>query len=207
MNISRRCATIVASLVIFASIPAFAQSAGTSVVVLDVGKVFKEHRRFKQKMETMKGDVTNFENYLKSQRTKVQNMVTELKEKFKTGTPGYAAQEKQIAKISSDMEVETRLKRKEFVQHEAKIFYDTYQEITSAVAQFATKYKIDLVLRFNSEPINPDNPQQILAGVNQNIVYHSKPRDVTVQIIEMLNGRAGPGISTRPTFPGRPTNR
>lgn len=207
MNISRHCATIVASLVFFASIPAFAQSVGTSVVVLDVGKVFKEHIRFKQKMDTMKQDVTGFENYLKSQRAKAKSMVAELQEKYRPGTTDYADQEKRIAKMSSDMEVETRLKRKEFVQREAKIFYETYQEITTVVAQFASNYKIDLVLRFNSERISPDNPQQILAGVNQNVVYHAQPRDITPQIIERLNRSSGAGISTRPTIPGRPINR
>lgn len=196
MRISLRLATIVACMftVCSSSISAYAQ--GTSVAVLDVGLVFKKHVRFEQAMEVMKSDVTKFENYLRDERAKVQEMVEGL-QGYKNGTKEYNDLEARIAKITSNLQVETKLKQKEFMQREAKLYFNTYEEMQQAVNAFATKYNVELVLRFNSEDIQQDNPQTILQGVNASVVYHRK-RDITNPIIEMMNSGSGTTIGREP---------
>ena len=198
MRISLLCATIVAGMLLVnaSAVPTFAQgTTGTSVVVLDVGKVFKEHTRFNQALDVMKEDVSKFEKYLQDQRTVIQQMVEELKRKYKPGSPEYNAREAEIAKKTSDLQVDTGLKRKEFMQKEAKLYYNTYTDVTNAVEKFAIKYNIQLVLRFNSEEIKQDDPKTIIAGVNASVVYHNN-RDITKAIIAEVNrGVGNPVIS------------
>lgn len=201
MKNSLRIAAIVASL--FAVSFASAQSGGTNVAILDVGKVFKEHARFTQSMDIMKEDVKKFEGYLREENAKMKKMVDQLKEYAKTSNE-YNDLEAKIAKRTSDLQVETQLKRREFMQREAKLYFNTYTELTNAVQQFAEKYGVQLVLRFSSEPIKEDDAKSILQGVNATVVYHSK-RDITNLIVEKLNGgRPKGGVSNR-NVPGRPS--
>ena len=189
MRISLLCATLVAGMLLAntSAVPVLAQgTTGTNVVVLDVGKVFKEHNRFNQALEVMKGDVSKFEKYLQDQRAVIQKMVDELKQKYKPGTPEYNAREAEIAKKTSDIQVDTGLKRKEFMQKEAKLYYNTYTDVTNAVKKFAVKYNIELVLRFNGDEIKQDDPKTIIAGVNSSVVYQNK-RDITAAIIAEVN--------------------
>ncbi len=206
MSITLRLAAIVACLFAVCSFShsAHAQGSGTSVAVLDVGKVFKDCLRFAQAMEVMKDDVTKFENYLRDERTKVQEMVDGLKG-FNNGSKEYNELEARIAKITSNLQVETKLKQKEFMQREAKLYFNTYTEMTKVVTDFATEYQIDLVLRFSSEEIQQDNPQTILQGVNASIVYH-RNRDITRKIIEIMNRGSATSDTrgARPPVPGQP---
>ena len=55
-----------------------------------------------------------------------------------------------MARKQADGQAQTQLKRKEFLEREAMIYYKTYTDISSVVQQFAEKYGIALVLRFNS---------------------------------------------------------
>ncbi len=197
VNIFRHLAAIVACLCLLIGVTeARAQSAGTNVVVLDVGRVFKEHKRFEQALNVMKKDVEAFEQYLRQRRTDLQKMAEELRT-YKSGTPEYNQLEERIAKQTSDLQVETQLKRKEFMQREAKLYYNTYTEVTNVVSKFADRYGIQLVLRFNSEEIKPDDRASVLAGVNANVIFH-KNRDITNAIIDevnrgmMIQGRGGP---------------
>lgn len=189
MRTSLRVATVLASTVIVCAgtLSAFAQSgaSGTSVVVLDVAKVFKEHIRFKQQMDVIKKDVEKFEGKLRDDRARLQQMAEELRT-YKSGSPEYKNLEAKMAKMTSDLQVETQLKRKEFMEREARLYYNTYTEVTRAVEAFAKQYGIQLVLKFNSEPIKPDDRNSVLAGVNATIVYQDH-RDITARIVTELN--------------------
>ncbi len=206
MKNSFRFATTVASLLSVAFCTAvFAQSAGTNVAILDVGKVFKEHVRFTQAMEIMKEDVKKFESYLRDENAKMKKMVQQLGD-YTKGSKEHNDLEASIAKRTSDLQVETQLKRREFMQREAKLYFNTYTELTQAVKQFAEKYGVQLVLRFSSEPIKEDDAKSILQGVNATVVYHNK-RDITNIIVKEMNrGSAPGGVSNRTSpIPGRPS--
>ncbi len=179
------------------TIPAYAQGGGTSVVVLDVGKVFKGHAGFENSLQVMKSEVEAFEGVLRKERERIQSMVSELKT-YKSGSPEYNGLEAKVAQATSDLQVKTGLKRKEFVQKEAKLYFNTYAEITNAVERFCQQYNVHLVLRFNSEEITAEDPKKILAGVNASIVYH-KNRDITNAILDMVNPKTAAG----PAIPGQ----
>ncbi|HAN97178.1 MAG TPA: hypothetical protein DCQ98_07000 [Planctomycetaceae bacterium] len=71
--------------------------------------------------------------------------------------------------------------------------------MTNAIAAFADNNGINLVLKFNSEPIDPKDPKSILEGVNREVMYQAG-RDITDLIIGQVNGgQAAPATATRPT--------
>jgi Skp family chaperone for outer membrane proteins len=204
-------ATFVAGILAIVVSPALVHAqapppqSGPSVVVIDVSRVFKEHIRFKQQLDVMKTDVEGFEGYIRQQRKVLTDLAEEVK-RYNVGSPEYKQNEEKMARLTSDLQVQTQLKRNEFMDREAKIYYNTYVEVSKSVSDFAMRSGIRLVLRYNSEDIDPTKRDSVLAGVNNAIVFQHK-LDITDLIIGELNKgslrQADRPDPTRPVLPPR----
>lgn len=167
---------------------AAAPAAPKQVVVIDIAKVFKEFGAFNAQMESMKGEVDAYEEYLKSKQTELQALVEE-RGKFTANSDEYKAKDQQILQIQSQTSVEATTKRKEFMEREAQIYYAHYLIILRTIDEFAARNGITLVLRYNSDPIDPLNRQSIQQGVNNAIVFQ-RSCDITNFVIKTLNPQA-----------------
>jgi Skp family chaperone for outer membrane proteins len=187
-----------------------ARPSGTSVAVIDLGAVFEKHARLKTQLEQIKTQIDAFEAYVRQEKQKIEALAEQLKT-LKPGTPDYAGKEKEFASLSADLQVQVRQKSREFLEQEAQIRYESYQEIQQHVATFCQSYGIQLVIRFNREPIDGSKPQEVQMGLNRPIVYQNS-LDITQHIIDSLNPTAAAGPQTpqnvgrAPSIPGR-TNR
>jgi Skp family chaperone for outer membrane proteins len=187
-----------------------ARPSGTSVAVIDLGAVFDKHARLKTQLEQIKTQIDSFEAYVRQEKQKIEAMAEQLKT-LKPGTPDYAGKEKEFASLSADLQVQVRQKSREFLEQEAQIRYESYQEIQQHVATFCQSYGIQLVIRFNREPIDASKPQEVQMGLNRPIVYQNS-LDITQHIIDSLNPTAAAAPQTpqnvgrAPSIPGR-TNR
>lgn len=176
----------------FGQAPAQApQAAGpaTHVAVIDVGYIFKNHARFKAAMDKMKDEVMAAENGLKNERDRINGLMEQIKG-FNVGTPEYKKLEAEIAKAQGDFNVNAQLQKKDFMDREAKVYHQVYTEIEKAVEQFAREHRIAVVHRFDGEPIDNSDRNQILRGITKPIVYLEPGIDITVDVLKMLNGPA-----------------
>jgi Skp family chaperone for outer membrane proteins len=171
-----------------------AHSSGpaTAVAVIDVGYVFKNHARFKSAMDKMKDEVMAAENGLKSERDRINGLMEQIKG-FNVGTPEYKKLEAEIAKAQGDFNVNAQLQKKDFMDREAKVYLQVYTEIEKAVEQFAREHRIAVVHRFDGEPVDNSDRNQILRGITKPIVYLEPGIDITPDILKMLNGPAVAG--------------
>lgn len=187
--------------------PATAAAArpGTNVAVIDINFIFKNHQRFKQTMDGIKSEIETFEAYLREERNKV-TAKTEQLQTLPAGSPQYKQLEEQIATMHTQLGLETGRKRKEILEREAKVYYNSYQEIEDRVAKFARAYGIDLVMRFNSEPMDATKRESVLQGINRAVVYQNA-LNITNAIIDDLNRQPPPPRisdgSNRPLVPGQ----
>jgi Skp family chaperone for outer membrane proteins len=188
--------------------PAFGQVPGqaapaagpaTHVAVIDVGYVFKNHARFKAAMDKMKDEVMAAENGLKAERDRINGLMEQIKG-FNVGTPEYKKLEAEIAKAQGDFNVNAQLQKKDFMDREAKVYLQVYTEIEKAVEQFAREHRIAVVHRFDGEPVDNSDRNQILRGITKPIVYLEPGIDITPDIVKMLNG---PAVAAQPGQPRR----
>lgn len=164
------------------------------VAVIDMNKVFKSHAGFKAAMDKMKGEVQTFETGLRQRHEKLQKAQQALRaSQFKPGTPNFVKEERRIADEAAQVQVDTQLKKQEFLQRESKAYFTVYQQIQGAIAGYAQQNRISIVLRYSSEKMDPTNQQSVLAGVNNPIVYQQS-QDITQVIIDRL-GR----VATQPS--------
>jgi len=165
-------------------------------VLLDVNAVFKAHVRFKQMMEDMQRDVEQAETDVKQEKEKIRQLGETLQQ-YHPGTQEYVQFDTELTKRQSDLAVKVQMRKKQFIQQEDKIYYGVYQEVMAAVEDFAGQTGIALVLRFNRDPANADNPDNVLREINKNVVWSPRGRDVTDYIIQKVNAGA-PLNASRP---------
>ncbi len=206
--LSRATVVAIALATCLAVTPARAQNtpqrpSGTSVAVIDLSEVFQEHPRLKAQLEELKKQIDGYEAVMRSEKTKIDALAEQIKT-FKPGTPEYTDKEKELASMQANLQVQVRQKSREFLEQEAQIRYQAYQEIQQHVATFCQKYGIQLVIRFSRQEIDPTKPQDVQMGLNRPIIYQNS-LDITSHIIQSL----GPAPSTTsaanrgPTIPGR----
>jgi Skp family chaperone for outer membrane proteins len=170
------------------------RTAGTSVVVIDIGEVFKQHAQFNKQLTGLKDEMKNLESYYQGEQRRVAQKRDELST-FNPGSAQYKKLEEEAARMVSDLQVEMALKQKNIAEAEAKLYYTTYTEITQHVAEFAERYGISLVLRHNNVQMDPQKRDTVMQGVNRAIVYQQK-LDITDEIAKRVN--AGATVKSAP---------
>ncbi len=81
------------------------------------------------------------------------------------------------------------MKRREFLEQEAKVYYGIYREIEDSVAVFAERNRIGLVLRYSGDEMKPDDRASVLQGVNRPVVFQ-RNLDITQHVLNQLNAGA-----------------
>jgi Skp family chaperone for outer membrane proteins len=189
-------AALAAGLFVGGAWTAPAAAQGTSVVVIDVSYIFKNHIRFKEAQDGMKKEVEQYEETIRLERDNITKMAEQLKS-YQPDSIDYKKLEEAIAEKTSKLQLDTARTRKDFLTREAKLYYDTYQEVSNHVASFARQNNISLVLRFSSDPIEPDDRNSVLQGINRAVVYQNQ-LNITGHILKLINQGAAPP----PTAPG-----
>ncbi|HEX3655176.1 MAG TPA: OmpH family outer membrane protein [Pirellulales bacterium] len=189
---------------------ALAQQAphhGTPVVaILDLTYIFKNHTRFQQMSNDMRREVEAAENALKGDREAYQQLTQKL-EQYKRGTPEYRALEEELAKKAAELNLQVNIQKKNFLEQEAKIYYTVYQEVIDCVKYYSDTAGVSLVLRFNGDPIDRNDPQEVLKELNKSVIYYNRSIDITPIILEKLNSyqpKAGGYSNANQQIPGQP---
>ena len=212
-------ATLVAIVCLsgFAIGPLSAQQRGPapSVAILDLTYIFKNHSRFQALTNDMRRDVDNAENSLKAERDAFQQLTARLEE-FKKGTNEYKQLEEEIARRAADLQLKINIQKRTFLEQEAKIYFSVYQEVLNHVKTYAESNGISMVMRFNGDPIDTSDPQEVLKELNKSVIYYNRAIDITPIILERCTASAGapagapaggainPGPAQFPSVPGLP---
>ena len=92
--------------------------------------------------------------------------------------------------------------RKDFLEREAKVYYQTYLEVVDAVKYYAKRQNIGLVLRFNGEPVDPNQREDVLREINKPVVMQDHI-DITPDVLDAAQSRSAGSAAAarRPTRP------
>ena len=102
---------------------------------------------------------------------------------MKAGDPGYQRLEESLVNEQAMMKGQAALKNKEFMQKEARLYFNAYHEITDDVNYFCQKNGIVLVLNFSGDSIHEENPDDVARGITNKVVYYNKSLDITGYIV------------------------
>ncbi len=158
---------------------------GGAIGLLDVNYIFKNHHRFKLQMEEMRGDVERAEATVQKEREAIQRLAEQL-EQYR-GTRDYRAMEQDIADRQAKLAVQVRMQQREFLEREARIYHNTYKEISQAVDYYCRSHNLAMVLRFSGDPADTTRPEEVLRDINKPVVWYREGMDITGHILADIN--------------------
>jgi hypothetical protein len=139
-----------------------------------------------------------------------RKQIGQLEERLKTlqvGSPDYKQLDEEVTRQKADFNLKATKHRKDFMDREAKIYYQAYLEVNDAVKYYAQRQGLGMVLRFNGDPIDPNRREEIVRGISNAVVFQNGI-DITPYILEAVNrdgGQPPPGARIgAPPIPGRP---
>ena len=68
------------------------------------------------------------------------------------------------------------------MKQEANIYYGCYEEIGAVLKGYAEQHDIRLGAAFNGDPVDREDPQEVLKELNKSVIYHSEI-DITNDIL------------------------
>jgi Skp family chaperone for outer membrane proteins len=181
---------------------AYANAQKYKVAVVDITYIFKEHLRFKQQIEAMQARMQAMEKEFGDQRNAIAKKEEQLRTTYKAGSEDYKRLDAEIIQMKADFGIKVDRAQKEFMEDEANLYFQTYQEVHSVITTFAKTYDIGLVLRFQGDKIDPALRRDIISGINRPVVYQNAI-DITPFVLQMVNrGQTAPptqqtGVTSR----------
>jgi Skp family chaperone for outer membrane proteins len=163
------------------------------VAVLDVAKVFKEHQGFDAKMKAIKSEAEGLKAQIQQQQDAIKSEAQELGN-YEPGSPDRNQLEATLEQKQAALRTKARQAEADLLNREAKIYYDTYQQMKSIVSSLASQHGISLVLRFDSGPIDSTNRPEVIKGVNRAVVFHRR-----LDLTKMVIGQMNPSTAAAPT--------
>ncbi|MGI9457023.1 MAG: OmpH family outer membrane protein [Aeoliella sp.] len=179
--------------------PEAANASKYGIAVVDISYIFKEHKSFLATMDNMKQEMQGLEQTLKSKREGIAQM-EEAHKKLDAGSADYKKADDDLAAAKAKFNLEMDRLRKDLMERESKVYFQTYQQVNYAIANYAKERKIGLVLRFNGDQPDPNNRNDILKWINKPVVFENNI-DITRDILAVVNGGAATSIGGRPAQP------
>jgi|GEM_PF-351278 Skp family chaperone for outer membrane proteins len=171
-----------------AAVPAVAQNAPrpTSVAIIDVGYIFKNHPGIQQQIKQVEQNLEQFDKEIEARKSDLKVKVEALKQ-LKPDSPSYADKENELAQLDSQLRLDVGRKRKELVETEAKIYFENYSVIRRQVELVAQHNGIDLVLRYDNVEMDPSKEDTVIRGAMKSVVYHTPTLDITPMVMQLLD--------------------
>lgn len=188
-----------------------------TVAIIDLSYIFKNYSKFNEMTANMKRKVEGADAALKARQEELKKLAQQV-EGMQLGSAERNQLEEQATKLQADIQVEVATQRKDFLREEAAIYYSIYQEVQDAIKAYCERNGIVLVMRFNGEPPDPNNPQEVMQDLNKAVVYYHRAIDITFPIkesLELMRPQAGqqrpaqtqPGVRPRTANPGVPRTK
>jgi Skp family chaperone for outer membrane proteins len=185
--------------------PAGGSRFGAEIALVDIQYIFKSYSRVKLLQTDLEGDKQRDEAALKKDFDTIKQLQDQLNE-LKPGNAEYSDRERRVVGLQADYNARMTLMRKELIKQSAKLHCRIYQEIQNEIDAWASANGVVAVLVYNSDVMDPEKPETVQAGLQNQVLWHHKNLDISQFILQRLEQRAGPvQTGTAPNY-GFPRN-
>lgn len=182
-----------------ASNPAGANAAKFGIAVVDIPYIFKNYARFRSTSDAMKKEMETIDANVKAERASIAQ-AEQQRNSFNAGTPEYKKADEELARMMAEFQLKTSKLQKDFMERQAKLYYQTYLDVVNAVNAYAKSHNIGMVMRFNGEEVDVNKKDDIMRDINKQVVFQNNI-DITPDVLMLLNGGAQQTL-TRPAGTG-----
>lgn len=161
-------------------------STGAKVAIIDVAYIFKNAETIQSEVKKLEAEMQQLQQFGQSKQEEMRREAKMLSS-FKPDSPEYAQQEEKLASMESSLKLEAIRRRKSLAEAEAGLYFTNYQRLQQIVRQVAEFNKIDLVLRYDSEGMDIEQPDTVLRSVMKTVVYRAESIDLTQLVLQAMN--------------------
>ena len=160
----------------------------TSIALVDVGYILKNHPNMNANMEGIKAEMTQAQEEIESRRKALLADQENIVKTFEADSPQFKQKQESMISAESKLRVDFMGKEKEFAEKQANVIYKSYQSINNSIALVAKHYQYDVVLRYSREQneMDPKKPQTVNFGIQRDILYYNPGVDVTEVVLAVL---------------------
>lgn len=169
---------------------AFSQQTASDVHqigLIDMAHVFKNYEKFKSGTQALQDEVAQRQSGLTAKVEEGKRLQQQMKE-YNVGSPEFEKLEGELVNLQAELKKIQLKNQREFMKREADLYKEIYLEVYEAVNRYARYYKYTLIMRFERAGLAAaENPQDIVEGLNQQVLYHRNRDDLTDPILNYLN--------------------
>jgi Skp family chaperone for outer membrane proteins len=170
--------------------PAGANAPKFGIGVVDIPYIFKNYDKFRATSDIMKKEMETIDADVKAERANIAK-TEQLRNTFNVGSAEYKKHDEELARMMAEFQLKTTKLQKDFMERQAKLYYQTYLEVVDAVSMYAKSHNIGMVLRFNGEPVDPNKREDVMRDINKQVV-HQERIDITPDVLLLLNRETQP---------------
>jgi len=157
------------------------------IALIDMARVFKQYKKFENLREELKAELQKSEEQFKGLAEQIRKQQNDLKG-FKEGTDEFSRTEKNILALTTKAETYRKSAQRDLIRREAQIYKTVYLEVADVVQKYASHFNYTLVLRFSADDVEvSENPEDVMRGLNRQVVYYRPSDDITNAIVGYLN--------------------
>ena len=160
----------------------------TSIALVDVGYILKNHPNMNANMEGIKAEMTQAQEEIESRRKALLADQENIVKTFEADSPQFKQKQESLISAESKLRVDFMGKEKEFAEKQASVIFNSYQSINKAISLVAQYRQFDVVLRYSREQneMDPKKPQTVNFGIQRDVLYHNPGIDVTEMVLAVL---------------------
>lgn len=189
MNTKRLIAVSFASLAISLSFFVQTTSAQTRVAIVDIGTVFKQHPTFAAELEKLKQEADAFKATSVQAQQSLAQEAEGIKANYDPDSVDFKNAQTALAQKAAALQVEQGRKMQGLMEREAGLHFQTYQQVKDLIEQYCDAKGVQLVLRYNSQQMDPNQPGSVMQRVNSSVVYHNPTNDITKVILSQVGAK------------------
>ena len=164
------------------------RSNATQVALIDMAQVFKKSRLFEQSRNALKLKVDDADVIGKRMTEELQLMIQKSKG-LEQGSEERKELESQVRKKQAEFDEFRKETVAKLQKAESEIYLKIYRIASDEVAQYAQAHGIDLVIRFNEEPlVEGEDFQKLMQSLNRQVIYENR-LNITHEIIAAMADR------------------
>lgn len=162
------------------------QPAPLQVAIVDLSRVFEQYGWFQSQHAALKEELDQALQQQSARQEQLIKMGDELK-RYEPNSIPYKNFESQWMQDKAQFSAASQLQKKEFIEREARLYFDAYRQVSAAVEQIARNRQLALVLRYNGRPLENANPREVMEQINRAVLYHHPHIDITPAVLQLLN--------------------
>ena len=155
------------------------------VAVVDMVKVFENHKGFQKRSEDLKQTVEKAKEKLKKIAEDGQRLKDELARQ-KAGSAEFVRIQKELNEKAAEFQRVQKEQAEQFQKEQADAINITYKDIVDEIQRVAEKRGLRLVLRSQGEIADATNPQKLAESVNRQVLYQNG-LDITDEVVQAFN--------------------